>query len=341
MAPPGIQELLFQRIREKLPPLASLADMVSELLFVSGDSAYRRIRGETPLVLEEASVLCRHFGISLDQLLSVSTRSVVFQPVMVDSGHYTFEQFLDGIHQSLQHIASFDEKQVIYMAKDLPIFHFFAFRTLFAFRYFFWMKSILQHPDFIGLAFSLDYLPSHIEKLGTGIVQLYNTIPSVEIWNTECVNSLIAQVEYYREAGYFRSDDDVEAIYEALRATIDHIANQAAAGSKFMPEEAAAFKKDNFTFYYNRVVLGDNTVLVSLNGKKSLYLNYDVLNYMVTQDEAFCNTTYQKLQTLMRRATLLSKVSERHRHIFFNILQRKIPSRAKTIPVNHHNHGNT
>ena len=45
----NIQNYLFQRIRERLPVDASLADIVAGLLYVSNDSAYRRIRGETPL----------------------------------------------------------------------------------------------------------------------------------------------------------------------------------------------------------------------------------------------------------------------------------------------------
>jgi len=46
------QEFLFQRIKELLPPHAPLVDSVANILHVSSDSAYRRIRGETPLVLD-------------------------------------------------------------------------------------------------------------------------------------------------------------------------------------------------------------------------------------------------------------------------------------------------
>ena len=55
MATITAQDFLFQRIKEMLPQDVSLVDAVSDLLHVSGDSAYRRIRGETPLVLEEAN----------------------------------------------------------------------------------------------------------------------------------------------------------------------------------------------------------------------------------------------------------------------------------------------
>ncbi len=47
------QEFLFQRIKELLPPHTTLVDSVAETLHISSDSAYRRIRGETPVVLDE------------------------------------------------------------------------------------------------------------------------------------------------------------------------------------------------------------------------------------------------------------------------------------------------
>ena len=323
-----IQDHLFQQIREKLPPSASLADVISDLLHVSTDSAYRRIRGETPLVLEEAAVLCKQFSLSLDTLLSLKGSAVTFMPTQLNNDHYTFEQYLKDILTSFQHIDAHQQKNIIYLTKDVPLFYHFMLRPLFAFRYFFWMKSILQHPDFIGLKFSMDFLPSHIERTGQEILKLYNNIPTTEIWNTECVNSVIGQIEYYREAGYFHSDEDVETVYDALRKTLEHLKTQAEYGCKFLPGENPLSKKNNYSLFYNRVVLGDNTILVETDGKRTLYLIYDVLNYMATQDTKFCQEVYTKMQMLIKRGTIISNVSEKQRSVFFNILLRKIPSRV-------------
>jgi hypothetical protein len=324
----NIQDHLFQQIREKLPPSASLADVISDLLHVSTDSAYRRIRGETPLVLEEAAVLCKQFSLSLDTLLSLKGSAVTFIPTQLNNDHYTFEQYLKDILTSFQYIDSHQQKNIIYLTKDVPLFYHFMLRPLFAFRYFFWMKSILQHPDFIGLKFSMDYLPSHIERTGQEILKLYNNIPTTEIWNTECVNSVIGQIAYYREAGYFHSEEDVETIYDALRKTLEHLKTQAEYGCKFLPGENPLSKKNNYSLFYNRVVLGDNTIMVETDGKRTLYLIYDILNYMATQDTKFCQEVYTKMQMLIKRGTIISNVSEKQRSVFFNILLRKIPSRV-------------
>ncbi|MGZ8545155.1 MAG: hypothetical protein ACXWV0_07650 [Flavisolibacter sp.] len=320
-----VQEFLFQRIREKLHSNESLVDVVAELLHLSNDSAYRRIRGETPLVLEEARLLCETYSISLDEMLKARPDTVSFSSIQVENNHQSFELYLEGILKNLQYLNAAEQKELIYLTKDIPLFYNFLFRPLFAFRYFFWMKSILQHPDFISIPFSPELLPAHLEATGNKINEAYNSIPSTEIWNTECINSTIAQVEYYREAGYFNSEDDIRIIYNALHDLVEHLRDQAETGSKFLPAENSGMKKNNFLFFYNRVVLGDNTIMTLANHKKTLYLSYDVLNYMITRDEGLCNKVYDQLQMLMRRATILSNTSEKQRNIFFNILLKKIP----------------
>ena len=47
------QILLMQRIKEALPKNISLVDELADLLKISNDSAYRRMRGQTDLSVEK------------------------------------------------------------------------------------------------------------------------------------------------------------------------------------------------------------------------------------------------------------------------------------------------
>ena len=127
------QEFLFQRIKELLPPHASLVDSVANILNVSSDSAYRRIRGETPLVLDEARVLCQHFKLSLDHLLNVKSGATLFHDIRVDLKDYTYEKYLGDIIKQVQYANSFIQKEIIYLNKDMPIFHIFITNRLLRF----------------------------------------------------------------------------------------------------------------------------------------------------------------------------------------------------------------
>lgn len=331
MAPYQAQEFLFQRIKELLPPHVSLVDAVADTLHVSSDSAYRRIRGETPMVLDEVKELCQHYKISLDQLLEVKSGSVLFQNVRINIHNYSYETYLGDLLKQVQYVNSFIQKEIIYLTKDMPIFHNFYFKPLIAFRYFFWMKSILQKPEFSNKEFELDCVPPGIEELSRELVRAYNKIPSVEIWNTECINSVISQIEFYKDSGHFSSSTDIKTVYESLEETFQHLKNQAEYGCKFMPDENPNTKKNNFRFFYNRVVLGDNTIMVVTDRVKTVFLNYDVLNYMMTRDESFCGPSYDDLQNLMKKSTLISQTSEKQRNIFFGIMLSKIEDRKRKL----------
>jgi len=314
-----------------MPPAASLTDVVSEILHVSTDSAYRRIRSETPLVLEEAKLLCDRFHLSLDQMLQIKTNSVLFENVRINNQQYSYKKYLDDLISGMKYVSSFDQKEIFYLTKDIPFFHNFYFKPLIAFRYFFWMKTILQHPDFITKTIDLNAVPAEIESLSRELARFYTQIPSTEIWNTECINSAISQIEFYKDSGVFSSAADIKLVYEALKETILHLKTQVEYGCKFLPGENPLSKKENFNFFYNRVILGDNTIFITTDGVRTAYINYDVLNYMMTRDENFCKHCQEDLHNLMRRGTVISQTSERQRNIFFGILLAKIEDRQQKL----------
>ncbi|HET6225931.1 MAG TPA: helix-turn-helix domain-containing protein [Bacteroidia bacterium] len=64
------QIAFIQLIKNSLPSNISLVDELSDLLKISSDSAYRRIRGESALSIEEITVLCKHFKLSFDSFIN-------------------------------------------------------------------------------------------------------------------------------------------------------------------------------------------------------------------------------------------------------------------------------
>ena len=74
----GIQQQLFQAVKARLQVESSMADEIAKLLNISTDSAYRRIRGEKMITLEELHAICINYRISLDQLMGINTGAIMF-----------------------------------------------------------------------------------------------------------------------------------------------------------------------------------------------------------------------------------------------------------------------
>src|SRR5215467_7359054 len=109
-----LQTGFFKYLKDKLPAHISLVDDVAELLNISIDSAYRRIRGENTLRFDEIQLLAKHYGVSLDQFLELKSDAIVFSGNLVNRDKFDFENYLRGIVRQLELINSAEQKEIFY-----------------------------------------------------------------------------------------------------------------------------------------------------------------------------------------------------------------------------------
>jgi len=326
-----LQKQFFQHIKSRLPDHVSFAEEIADVLEISTDSSYRRIRGEKPISFEEIQKLCKNYRISLDHIFSIESNSTVFHGNWVDSGNFDFEKYLDDMLTNLKQVCKAEKKLMYYEAKDIPPFHHFQFPELASFKYFFWMKTILAYPQYKEIYFEDCNLKNTLSTTGLEIIRTYNKIPSVEIWGEDTVNSTIRQIEFYKDSGVFRKPDTALKLYDNLLALIAHIEKEAEVGEKFMIGEKPQGDNNNYQFYFNEVFQGHNSILIETNDEKSVFLNHGVLNYMITRDKRFCDYTKMTFENTMRKSSLISSVSEKERHRYFLLLKDKIDSGKKLI----------
>ena len=328
-----LQIQLFQYLKNKISPQASLVEEMASLLGISTDSAYRRLRGEKPLSLEEVYKLCIHYKLSLDNMLNLQSDAFLFTGNFVQAENFRFENYLSDIVGQVKYMNSFKDRTMYYLCKDIPIFHHFHFREIAAFKYYFWMKNILHLPEFTHKKFSMDIYPDEFFNLGRQTLQYYNNINSVELWNIETVKSTLRHIEYYHESNIFASEEEIFLIYEALEKLINHLELQATEGHKSDAQDPEHKPMADFKMYFNEIIIMENSILVQLDGTKAAFLVHNVLNFIITRDVRFCENMHATIQNLIRKSTLISKVSERERSRFFKYLRQRISSRKQNLKV--------
>lgn len=326
-----IQTELFRIIRTRVNDQLPLADTIAQVLGISTDSAYRRIRGEKEIGLEELSLLSTHFQISLDQLLQIHTGTIAFRGQYLSAQHFRFEDYMLNLKKNMEYMNSFKTPEFYYSCKDMPIFHHFHFREMAAFKWFFWLKTYFQFPEFDKKKIDLHEYPDELYTIDQDVLRLYNQLPSVEIWNIESMNILFRQIDFYREARIFQNDVQILQLYEIIERIWDHLEQQAALGYKFMHDDPQRKPMGRFRMYFNEVLLGDNSILVTLDGTKSAYITHATINFMQTHDPVFCENMYQHFRNQMKRSTLISEVSEKDRSRFFRIIRDRIKTRKEAL----------
>ncbi len=293
----------------------SFADELAELLNISRDSAYRRMRGETVLSLDEAKKLYDHYGVSIDALMTSSSNMALFHHRAVNTD-YSLERWLNSVNKNLELLNSYESKELLYAAKDVPVFHYFRLPLLASFKIFFWLKTMIKDPAFTNKNYHPDVVPKELLAAGEKVWRLYSSVPSTEIWSDEAINETVKQIEFYRECQFFAEQDMATKIYDQLLELILLIKEEAANGEKA--------GKGAYRFFENEILIGDNTVSARMDKKRVVYINYNNLNLLTTLQESFCEKTEQYLSNLIKNSTLISSTAEKERNKFFNKMKNRV-----------------
>ena len=316
-AHPDAQQLFFSLIKEKLPQHVSLVDELADILKMSNDSAYRRIRGEKMLTLDEIRILSKQFSISIDSLFNNSLESVTFNYKAIDDTSFTLEHYLSSILSDLQAFDKTQNTRLVYVAKDIPIFHNFQFMELAAFKMFFWLKTVVNLSDYDTKLFDMEEINEKTIGIGKQIINLYNKLPSIEVWTDETVNSLINQLEYCWESGLFKKKEDALLLCDQVHLMLMQIRKQAECGFKFNGGEKPIEKAGSFQLYYSEVMISNNSILAYTGNAMVAYVSHNTLNFMITSNTNFCEDTDKWINNVIRKSGLISGVSEKQRHQFF------------------------
>jgi BetR domain len=318
-----MQAQFFNHLKQQLPSHLTLVDEVADLLNISNDSAYRRIRGDKPLSFDEIQKLAVRFHVSLDQFLHLQGNTITFTGNYINRAQFNFNSYLQSIVNQLLFFNAAQKKELFYLGKDFPIFHHFLFPELAAFKCYFWGRYNLNYQEYNRGQFLIqDFLPV-FEGIGRKISDSYINIPSTEIWNIDCINTTLRQINFYRESKLFKSHLDLLTVFDCLEKLIDHIEEQAARGWKF-PYQNPHVPGAKYQIFVNQFFLGDNMVAVEMDEVKMVFLNHNVINYIQTTDIGFIDYTFETLHTLLRKSSLISEVGEQERENFFDSLRERI-----------------
>ncbi len=301
------QIVFFKEIKSKISDNQSLVYDLSEILDISIDSSYRRIRGETPLAYNEIQLLCKHYNISFDSLCNIQSENIIFQyKSLVNASTDVFSCF-QKIYKDLSFIEHCKKTRIITAANDIPSFHIFKYPELTSFRLHNWIFNMLKYENKKDLGNNIDFnsLIEHEELKETlgKIVKIYENTSSVEIWTTDTISGILKSIEFYFESFLFNDKHDLLILCNCLLDLMNNLFNK--------PENI------NIKLYISDIVIENNYVFIQADDLKFVYLKLYSLNNIMTTNKSFCSETEIWLNNLISKSTLVSGSSEKIRKIFY------------------------
>ncbi|MFT6867631.1 MAG: hypothetical protein ACJA08_002474 [Cyclobacteriaceae bacterium] len=317
-----IQQVHFlENIQKSTSSNISFVNELADLLEISSDSAYRRLRGETSLTFNEVGIICNYYKVSFDAFNnSPDVQIVPFRYKTLLGSKENFIQYLGELCSEMDRVrlARSNDKHIIYAGQGLPIFHYFKFPMLTAFKTFYWFKSIMNVQSLQNEIFSPDKIENEIIELGNRLFRSYLEVPSTEIWVDATVMGTIHQIQFYWDAGMFAKKDDALAVCADMKALIEYIHKVCATGQKQDDFDNPTIMGEKLSLYYSEIEIEKVSVLVRLGGISRIYLDQLTCGSIHTEHKEFASETSDWLNSIISKSNLITGVSQTIRYQFFN-----------------------
>jgi hypothetical protein len=316
------QQRFIALLKTLVPGQVNLARDLMDILEISQDGAYRRLRCETAITLDETVKICLHYSIPLEALNNEVPDVVTFQFNPLDQSLDQFRNYLATLSEQLKSFRKHAQPDFHYAAEDIPMFYHFGFPALTAFKLLYWMKSILNIPEFESSHYPFPVEEYFDTELLKGLYQHYAEIPGTEIWTDETIESTLQQIKFYWDAGFFVSKDAALTVIDQMEELIRRIARQTETGQKIGYNGASTGAVLNV--YLCDLMIGNNSIYVSTGESAISSIGYNTFNSILTRNEAFNKQHLLWMDNLKRKSIQISGMAEKIRNQFFKAQLKKI-----------------
>ncbi|HEY1196363.1 hypothetical protein [Flavobacterium sp.] len=309
------QELFLKAIRNKIPKSVSLIDEIAAVLEISYDASHRRISQKSKFSIDETVKLADHYSISLDKLFSKKEKVIVEKTIEITTMKDMLLYFKSSAEQ-IEILTKNTGTTLFYSAKDIPLFYFMDGTILSKFKAFVWLNLLNNEQK--KVSFENFVIEESFSEYMQKLKKVYENTIVNEIWNDTTINSSLQQILYFYEAGLLKLNS-ANALLKDLKRIINVI------------QEKCNNPSNNFSIYYNELILLNNNMLIETEEKLTMFVPYTLLGYFITDNEESCKNVHQFFKQQIINSKPLRQSGIKEQNLFFNRTIRKIDYYAEKI----------
>lgn len=319
-----LQVKFFEKLKDGLPGNIGLVNLLADLLQISTDGAYRRIRGESGLTMDELFRVCKEFNISPEAIVADSSSHATFSFTPLSMKERQFEGYFTGLYEQTKKIATIPGHHLYFTAEETPIFHFFNYPALTAFKIYYWNKCVLNAQEYADKKLEPATVDPAMVEVAKKLYDEYNKVACTEIWSEKTIVGILKQFEYVLETSNFIRREDAENVLGEIESMVAHLRKCAELGYKFDPSLASHQPAAAYTMYQLDILMGNITVYVKAGEFRQVYIAFHSFNTLSTFHPVLATETENWLNIMMKRATLISGTAEKQREKFFAAVGKEI-----------------
>ena len=291
-----MQKQFIAFLKAKTSNTTSFVEEIASILDIGYDAAYRRVNLKTSLSLEESVILARHYKISLNNLFKVGNQNTIIAELPPQpKDEKALEQFLQVSLKNVQAVSKVKGSEILYSAKDIPLFHTLNDSMLTRYKMYVWLKDVNTKMAQSKITFDdwMKTIPDSLLQTAHDLSNSYKSISITEIWNETTLTGSLQQVLYYFEAGLVSTEmalkvcqDMVEIVNKIEQQTIQ----QSLIGGK---------NEQSYHLYRCDLHTLQNTIFVNTKFGQVFFAPFTVLTYFKVEHQETCALMFDFLQKML------------------------------------------
>lgn len=251
------RELYVRKVLDAIPANIKPVDYLMDILNISRESVYRRIKCKVPFTYDEMVKLSSKLSFSIDEVipLTVNNRAVFSYQEHSNNPLNFFQMVLKGYEESVTIELKAENRMSIAAVNHLWLVHVLGYDNLLKFYYYKWIHQMYMTP--LKIDYSNLVIPQQIYDLSHKILEQIRFLKNSVFILDKCVfYNVINELQYYHRRKLI-DDNDMQLIKKDIESLITVTENNILNG----------YNEDGSTRMY---------YLCSLNiYSNSLYLEYD------------------------------------------------------------------
>jgi hypothetical protein len=310
------QITFFEQLKHHCEGKVRLAEELSDLLDISIDSVYRRMRGEVDLTFTEFQHICAHYNYvhyneQQDQLLFINGDN--------GFGFGSYSVMLNHINELFQQINKQKNMKYTVASEDITFFMLMLSPLLYRFKLHFWVNTFGESKQLHVEPFDANTFAFALQPICRALEQKWLQANSIEIVGKNPIASILQQIEYYQEAGLFAHNNDLISVREALLELINRLEAICNQNLNLQSDTTKQLK-----LYVSDIPLGNQVIIAEGGEKLTTFISTSDFSFLYTHNEIFGKQRKAWTESVIHRSFAIQESSSKQRRLWFNELRNQI-----------------
>lgn len=307
----NLNHLVIDRIQNLISPNLKLPEYLADILGISLQSAYRKIKGETPFNFDQVALLSEKLGFSMDELAELKNDDYSLFKLLKNPLHIPEEIFysmLDRYYKTLVQRSQNTNSGIVLTMNKLFFLFGIPFENLFRFYYYKWMH--LTSDVALDYSFSDVVLP---QKIVDQYNKIHKYLPRVSnntyILDPNILHNSLVDIQYYYRRKLIKKNE-LSAIKEELNLMIDLT-------EKIVRKGIYLETGSTFDYYISSLPIETNSVYFWCNDVHESHFWTYPANYVYSSDEYAADIHKSWINSIKKFCTLTTLSNEELQSDYF------------------------